>query len=116
MADSFSFIGQTISHYRIVEKLGCGHGCGVQGRRHALATRTLHGLRAIYYADYKMALAPSRPLCGVGQRVSKTAFSFIQSAMTRFTARIFLYRSRVSPKEAFERLEPDEYESLASGS
>jgi hypothetical protein len=57
-----------------------------------------------------MALAPSRPLCGVGQRVSKTAFSFIQSAMTRFTARIFL------PKEAFERLGPDEYESLTSGS
>ena len=25
--------------------------------------------------------------------------------MTRFTARIFLYRSRVSPKEAFEGLE-----------
>jgi hypothetical protein len=36
--------------------------------------------------------------------------------MTRFTARIFLYRSRVSPKEAFERLGPDEYESLTSGS
>ena len=54
--------------------------------------------------------------CGAGRRVPKTAFYFIQSAMTRFTARIFLYRSRVSPKEAFERLEPDEYESLASGS
>jgi RNA-directed DNA polymerase len=49
-------------------------------------------------------------------RVPKTAFYFIQSAMTRFTARIFLYRSRVSPTEAFERLEPDEYESLTSGS
>ena len=55
-------------------------------------------------------------LCGVGQRVLKTAFYFIQSAMTRFTARIFLYRSRVAPKETFERLEPDEYESLTSGS
>ena len=29
-------------------------------------------------------------LCGVGQRVPKTAFYFIQSAMTRFTASIFL--------------------------
>jgi len=55
-------------------------------------------------------------LCGVGQRVPKTAFYFIQSAMTRFTACIFPYQSRVSPKEAFERLEPDEYESLTSGS
>ena len=38
----------------------------------------------------------------------KTAFYFIQSAMTRFTARIFPYQSRVSLKEAFEGLEPDE--------
>jgi len=28
-------------------------------------------------------------LCGVGLRVPKTAFYFIQSAMTRFTARSF---------------------------
>ena len=37
-----------------------------------------------------------------------TAYYFIQSAMTRFTASIFPYRSRVSLKEAFEGLEPDE--------
>jgi hypothetical protein len=40
--------------------------------------------------------------------VLKTAFYFIQNAMTRFTARIFPYQSRVSLKEAFEGLEPDE--------
>ena len=47
-------------------------------------------------------------LCRVVQRVRKTAFYFIQSATTRFTASIFPYRSRVSLKEAFEGLEPDE--------
>ena len=46
----------------------------------------------------------------------KTAFYFIQSAMTRFTVSIFLYQSRVSLKEAFEGPEPNEYESLTSGS
>jgi hypothetical protein len=40
--------------------------------------------------------------------VLKTAFCFIQSAMTRFTARIFPYQSRVSLKEALEGLEPDD--------
>ena len=56
-----------------------------------------------------MALTSLRPPCaGWGPRVLKTAFYFIQSAMTRFTARIFPYQSRVSLKEAFEGLEPDE--------
>ena len=40
-----------------------------------------------------------------GQRVLKTAFYFIQSAMTGFTVSAFLSRNRVSPKEAFEGLE-----------
>jgi len=55
-------------------------------------------------------------LCGVGLRVPKTAFYFIQSAMTRFTARIFLYRSRVSLKEAFKGLEPCDRETITHGS
>jgi hypothetical protein len=37
-----------------------------------------------------------------------TASCSIQSATTGFTAYIFPYRSRVSLKEAFEGLEPDE--------
>jgi hypothetical protein len=37
--------------------------------------------------------------------VPRTAFSFIQSAMTGFTVSAFLFRNRVSPKEAFEGLE-----------
>jgi hypothetical protein len=37
--------------------------------------------------------------------VPKTAFSFIQNAMTGFTTSAFLSRNRVSPKEAFEGLE-----------
>jgi hypothetical protein len=36
------------------------------------------------------------------------AFCSIQSATTGFTANIFPYRNRVSLKEAFEGLEPDE--------
>jgi hypothetical protein len=48
------------------------------------------------------------PLCN--------AFYFIQSATTGFTVSTFPYRSRVSLKEAFAGLEPDEYESLTSGS
>ena len=48
--------------------------------------------------------------------MQKTASCSIQSATTGFTANIFPYRNRVSLKEAFEGLEPDEYESLTSGS
>ena len=40
----------------------------------------------------------------------------LQVRIAQATTEIFLYRSRVSPEEAFERLEPDEYESLTSGS
>jgi hypothetical protein len=55
-------------------------------------------------------------VCRVVPRVQTTAFCFIQSATTGFTANIFPYQNRVSLKEAFEGLEPDEYESLTSGS
>jgi hypothetical protein len=48
--------------------------------------------------------------------VPKTALYFIQSAMTRFTARIFLFQSRVSLKEAFEGLEPSDRETITHGS
>src|ERR1700674_3083367 len=37
-----------------------------------------------------------------------TAFCFIQSATTGFTANVFSYHNRVSPKEAFEGPEPDD--------
>ena len=40
--------------------------------------------------------------------MQRTAFCLIQSATTGFTANIFPYQSRVSLKEAFEGLEPDE--------
>ena len=41
-------------------------------------------------------------------RGPKTAFCFIQSATTGFITNIFPYRNRVSLKEAFEGLEPDD--------
>jgi hypothetical protein len=41
----------------------------------------------------------------VVRTVPRTAFYFIRSATTRLIASIFMYRSRVSPKEAFEGLE-----------
>jgi hypothetical protein len=37
-----------------------------------------------------------------------TAFYFIRSAMTGFIASVSTYRNRVSFREAFEGLEPDE--------
>jgi hypothetical protein len=40
--------------------------------------------------------------------VQTIASCFIQSATTGFTATIFPYRNRLSLKEAFEGLEPDE--------
>ena len=43
-----------------------------------------------------------------GSKAPRTAFYFIQSAMTGFTASVFPSRNRVSPQEAFEGLEPDE--------
>ena len=49
------------------------------------------------------------------QRLLTHSYSGKVLAVRRVTE-IFLYRSRVSPEEAFERLEPDEYESLTSGS
>jgi hypothetical protein len=52
----------------------------------------------------------------VGQKVLKTAFYFIQNAMTRFTASVFPYQSRVSSKEAFEGPEPCDRETITHGS
>jgi hypothetical protein len=48
------------------------------------------------------------PVHWVVPRVQKTASCSIQSATTGFIANIFPYRNRVSLKEAFEGLEPDE--------
>ena len=39
------------------------------------------------------------------RKAPRTAFYFIQSAMTGFTVSAFLSRNRVSPKEALEGLE-----------
>jgi hypothetical protein len=43
-----------------------------------------------------------------GPRVPRTAFCFIQTATTGFTAKGFLYHYRVSPKEVFKGPEPDD--------
>ncbi|MGA7629534.1 MAG: group II intron maturase-specific domain-containing protein, partial [Terriglobales bacterium] len=45
------------------------------------------------------------PVYWVVRKAPRTAFYFIQSAMTGFIASEFLSRNRVSPKEAFEGLE-----------
>ena len=42
------------------------------------------------------------------RNAARTTFCFIPSAMTGFTACVFLFPNRVSPKEAFEVLEPDD--------
>jgi hypothetical protein len=52
--------------------------------------------------------ATASHVCWVVHRVRKTASYFIQSATTGFTANISPYRNRVSLKEAFEGLEPDD--------
>jgi hypothetical protein len=48
------------------------------------------------------------PVRRVVARVPRTAFCFIQSAPTGFTARVFSYHNRDFLKEAFEGPEPDE--------
>ena len=48
--------------------------------------------------------------------VPRTAFCYIPSAMTGFTACVFRFPNRVSLKEAFEVLEPDEGKPIMSGS
>jgi hypothetical protein len=54
------------------------------------------------------AFTTASRVCWVVPRGQTTAFYFIQSATTGFTANIFPYRNRVSLKEAFEGLEPDD--------
>jgi hypothetical protein len=51
------------------------------------------------------AFTTAFPACWVVRKAPRTAFYFIRSAMTGFTTSAFLSRNRVSPKEAFERLE-----------
>jgi|SRR6266403_5190456 len=96
---------------RIAKEITCGKHFGalvhfaISGTSSAGSARSAtHQLRGLQDGACTIA----SPLCWVGQRVPKTAYYFIQSAMTRFTASIFPYRSRVSLKEAFEGLEPDE--------
>ena len=54
------------------------------------------------------AFTIASPVCRVVPPVQTIASCFIQSATTGFTATIFPYRNRLSLKEAFEGLEPDE--------
>ena len=65
------------------------------------ATRELPGLPV-------GAFTTASPVCWVVRPVPRTAFYFIRSAMTEFIASVFTYRNRVSSREAFEGLEPDE--------
>jgi hypothetical protein len=51
------------------------------------------------------AFTTAFPVYWVVRKAPRTAFYFIQSAMTGFIASTFLSRNRVSPKEAFEGLE-----------
>jgi len=50
------------------------------------------------------AFTTASPACWVVRKVPRTAFYFIRSATTGLIASIFMYRNRVSPKEAFEGL------------
>src|SRR5215470_20223735 len=65
------------------------------------ATRELLGLPV-------GAFTIASPVCWVVRPVPRTAFYFIRSAMTGFIASVSTYRNRVSLREAFEGLEPDE--------
>ena len=51
------------------------------------------------------AFTTASPVGWVVRRAPRTAFYFIRSAMTGFTTSAFLFRNRVSLKEAFEGLE-----------
>jgi len=62
------------------------------------------------------AFTIASPGCWVVPTVPRTAFYFIRSATTGFTTSVFLYRNRVSPKEAFEGLEPCDRETITHGS
>ena len=54
------------------------------------------------------AFTTASPGCWVVRPVPRIAFYFIRSAMTGFIASASPYRNRVSLREAFEALEPDE--------
>ena len=54
------------------------------------------------------AYTPASPASWVVRPAPRTAPYFIPSAMTGFTACVFLYPNRVSLNEAFEVLEPDD--------
>src|SRR3981189_3243509 len=61
------------------------------------------------YPDHRLAPSPLRPPVSWGVRpMPRTAFCFIRSAMTGFIVSVWPYRNRVSLREAFEGLEPDE--------
>ncbi len=104
---------------RTAKQITCGKHFGALVRFAISGTSSAGSARSAIHQSRGLrdgACTIASPLCWVGQRVPKTASYFIQSAMTRFIAKIFPYRSRVSLKEAFEGLEPVCRETCAHGS
>jgi hypothetical protein len=71
-------------------------------------TRALFRMQSKDHPNHGMASSLSSPVCWGVLRVPRTAFCFIQSATTGFTAKGFLSHYRVSLKEAFKGPEPDD--------
>src|SRR6516164_532746 len=96
---------------RNAKKTTCGTHSGV------LAHFAISGMNNVAIAPCAMrelpgllvgAFTTASPVCWVVRPLPRTAFYFVRSAMTGFIASVSPYRNRVSLREAFEGLEPDE--------